>query len=385
MTEHKTFVNVLYDNVNGGLPSDVSYVKTAKGGMLSVDTKSGIVEAFAAAIGNKDSVNDIIQPGAFAASLRKRKPRVVWGHDWNKPIGKVLEIEEVAPNDPRLPAKMRQAGVGGLYVKVQFNLKSERGRQAFEDVDFFGEDQEWSIGYKTIRNSFDPNQRANLLHEVELYEVSPVLHGANQLTGTISVKDGEIEKYRFEAAQPQDAGEMDLGLIDEKIGRVVAGRNMSKLRQALELLQSIVEEGSPLEDVERKLEKSAYAIDFEAKAAQSYEPNEVLVYGDGESVAGIVVDIKTDSREKTADVLSAVNDLVCCKGYLAQVPHSENGGTVRFYMPGTADRKDAFALLIEALNGLDFSVSPTLENIGDYKPVDSILVSELFTEPDSVG
>jgi antirestriction protein ArdC len=83
---------------------------------------------------------------------------------------------------------MRNAGIGGLYAKVQFNLQSEKGKEAFASVAFFGEEQEWSIGYKTINGAFDPAQQANVLREVELYEVSPVLHGANQLTGTISVK-----------------------------------------------------------------------------------------------------------------------------------------------------------------------------------------------------
>jgi hypothetical protein len=87
--------------------------------------------------------------------------------------------------------KMRAAGIGGLYAKVQFNLKSERGRQAFADVAFFGEEQEWSIGYKTLDADFDPQRQANVLKKVELYEASPVLHGANQLTGTISIKSFE--------------------------------------------------------------------------------------------------------------------------------------------------------------------------------------------------
>ena len=157
-------------------------------GQVSVDEAKGIVECFVAAIGNKDSVGDICLPGCFNGSLKRRKPRVVWGHNWNEPIGKVLEIYEVGPNDPRLPAKMRSGGVGGLFAKVQFNLKSERGREAFANVSFFGHEQEWSIGYKTLDAVYDPAQSANLLKEVELYEVSPVLHGANQLTGTISIK-----------------------------------------------------------------------------------------------------------------------------------------------------------------------------------------------------
>jgi len=160
-------------------------------GQFNIDEAQGIVECFVAGNGNKDSVGDIIVPGAFTDSLKRRKPRVVWGHNWNEPIGKVLEMYEVPPSDPRLPMKMRAANIGGLYAKVQFNLKSERGRQAFADVAFFGEEQEWSIGYKTLDADFDPQRQANVLKKVELYEASPVLHGANQLTGTISIKSFE--------------------------------------------------------------------------------------------------------------------------------------------------------------------------------------------------
>ena len=160
-------------------------------GQFNIDEALGVVECFVAGIGNKDSVGDIIVPGAFNESLKRRKPRVVWGHNWNEPIGKVLDMYEVPASDQRLPMKMRAAGIGGLYAKVQFNLKSERGKQAFADVAFFGEEQEWSIGYKTLDADFDPKRQANVLKKVELYEASPVLHGANQLTGTISIKSVE--------------------------------------------------------------------------------------------------------------------------------------------------------------------------------------------------
>jgi len=165
--------------------------KSGNSGQVNIDEAQGIVECFVAGIGNKDSVGDVVISGAFAKSLLRRKPRVVWGHSWNDPIGKVLEMYEVPIGDYRLPAKMRNAGIGGLYAKVQFNLNSEKGKEAFATVAFFGEDQEWSIGYKTIDSVFDPNLQANILKEVELYEVSPVLHGANQLTGTISIKGDE--------------------------------------------------------------------------------------------------------------------------------------------------------------------------------------------------
>lgn len=169
-------------------------------GQVNIDEAEGIIECFVAGLGNKDSVGDICLPGCFTESLKRRKPRVVWGHNWNEPIGKVIEIYEVGPNDPRLPMKMKRAGIGGLYAKVQFNLKSERGRQAFADVAFFGEEQEWSIGYKTLNADYDSQRQANLLREVELYEVSPVLHGANQLTSTISIKSDESAREQDDDA-----------------------------------------------------------------------------------------------------------------------------------------------------------------------------------------
>ena len=207
----------VFYNQNADELSDVSF--KAISGQIGIDKAEGIVECFVSAIGNKDSVGDIVVPGAFSGSLKRRKPRVVWGHDWNKPIGKVLEIYEVPKTDPRLPEKMRMAGVGGLYAKVQFNLNTELGREAFANISFYGMDQEWSIGYKTLTADYDPARQANVLKEVELYEVSPVLHGANQLTGTISVKQDSIE--------PQEKGWQWVDDEDEKEAQ------MSTLGQAV--------------------------------------------------------------------------------------------------------------------------------------------------------
>jgi len=153
-----------------------------------LDEELGIVEAFVAGIGNKDSVKDIIQPGAFDDSLEAMKPKGVWSHDWNRPVSKTLEIYEVPAGDSRLPEKMKVAGIGGLYVKTQFNLETQDGRDAFSWVKFYGEESEWSIGYQTIDEEWDKKAKANLLHKVKLYEYSPVLFGANPLTATVGVK-----------------------------------------------------------------------------------------------------------------------------------------------------------------------------------------------------
>lgn len=215
-------------------------------GQVNIDEAQGIVECFVAGLGNKDSVGDICLPGCFTESLKRRKPRVVWGHNWNEPIGKVLEIYEVGPNDPRLPMKMKRAGIGGLYARVQFNLKSERGRQAFADVSFFGEEQEWSIGYKTLNADFDQQRQANLLREVELYEVSPVLHGANQLTGTISIKADDPYTDEPEFDEKGDK------LRDPKGGLTAAGRRFFARTEGSDLKPGVKGPADTPEKMRRK-------------------------------------------------------------------------------------------------------------------------------------
>ena len=111
-----------------------------------VDDVDGIVEAIVSVTNIIDHVNDLIEPGAYKLTLKKRNPKVVWSHDTNIPVGKTLRVEELMPNDPRLPNDLIQQGAGALLVKMQFNLNTSRGRDAFFDVQFFGPEQEWSIG-----------------------------------------------------------------------------------------------------------------------------------------------------------------------------------------------------------------------------------------------
>ena len=54
----------------------------------------GIIVGIVAVTGTEDSVQDIIQPGTFAKTLRERRPKLCWMHDWHKPLGRVLHIVE---------------------------------------------------------------------------------------------------------------------------------------------------------------------------------------------------------------------------------------------------------------------------------------------------
>lgn len=163
----------------------------------ALNDADGIVEAIVSVTNIVDSVNDVIEPGAYKNTLRKRNPKGVWSHDTNIPVAKTLKVEELMPNDERLPDDLRQQNAGALLVKMQFNLNTSRGRDAFHDVQFFADEQEWSIGYSVPEGKATTDEKTGVrfIKQLELYEYSPVLFGAAPSTRTLSVKDdlSEIE------------------------------------------------------------------------------------------------------------------------------------------------------------------------------------------------
>jgi len=78
-------------------------------------TSEGVVELIAAVTGIQDDVGDIIRPGAFRRTIAERRPKVCSNHRWDAPIGRVLDIKELLPGDPRLP---RTTGDGRAWPRA---------------------------------------------------------------------------------------------------------------------------------------------------------------------------------------------------------------------------------------------------------------------------
>lgn len=156
----------------------------------NIDSVDGIAEAIVSVTNIVDSVNDIIVPGAYKNTLKKRNPKGVWSHDTNIPVAKTLRVEELMPGDPRLPSDLISKNAGALLVRMQFNLNTSRGRDAFGDVQFFGPEQEWSIGYAVGEGKSETGKDGiRRIKELELYEYSPVIFGAAPHTRTLNVKN----------------------------------------------------------------------------------------------------------------------------------------------------------------------------------------------------
>lgn len=190
--------------------------------ILDVREDEGIVTAIVSVTGVIDEVDDIIEPGAYADTLKKRMPKVCWHHSWEHPIGRVLSIEELMPGDKRLPTKTRDgkawpAEAGALVATMQMNMKSDRGREAFEAIKFYSEsgECEYSIGYAVEPGKSTTKDGVRRIKSIDLYELSFVLFGAHTMTGTLALKAAVMVMH-----EKKDAGLAEVTIDD--VRRVLA-------------------------------------------------------------------------------------------------------------------------------------------------------------------
>ena len=121
-----------------------------------------VVEGYASLFGVTDNGGDVVEPGAYAASLKAlmasgRSVKMLWQHDPAQPIGVWDEVRE----DDR-----------GLYVKGRLLGDVEKAREAAALLTA-GAIDGLSIGYRT-RKATKTSKGQRLLSELELWEVSLV-------------------------------------------------------------------------------------------------------------------------------------------------------------------------------------------------------------------
>ena len=125
-------------------------------------TNGTLVEGYASFFGKCDQGGDVVEPGAYAASLADlaqngRSVKMLWQHDPTQPIGIWDEVRE----DKK-----------GLYVKGRLLLDVAKGREAAALIEA-GAIDGLSIGYRT-KKAHKNSKGQRLLSELELWEVSLV-------------------------------------------------------------------------------------------------------------------------------------------------------------------------------------------------------------------
>ena len=130
---------------------------------------AGNFAGYASLFNVRDQGGDIMLPGAFSASVKRKGPRgirMLYQHDPAQPLGVWHEMRE----DGR-----------GLFVRGRLATGTQRGQEVAELVRMGALDG-LSIGFRTVLARRDPARRARLLKVVDLWEISlvtfPMMPGA---------------------------------------------------------------------------------------------------------------------------------------------------------------------------------------------------------------
>lgn len=148
---------------------------------FQVDEESeGKVSAVFSVFNNLDSDGDVVVPGAIKSKWDSGMVPMVWAHKWDMPIGK---------------GYIKEDGDKATFVG-EFFMDTDSGQEAYKLVKNMGELQQWSFGYrvndaehgKFKERGNDDQVEARYLKSLTVFEVSPVLVGANQETYTMAIK-----------------------------------------------------------------------------------------------------------------------------------------------------------------------------------------------------
>lgn len=183
---------------------------------VKIDEAKNEFEGYASVFLNVDSYADEMQPGAFKNTLRQdaQRVKVLYQHSIFHPIGKPLVMEEDSK---------------GLYVRAKV-AETTLGKDTIILMKD-GVIDELSIGYTTIRDEWDKANNKRKLHEVKLWEFSPVTFGANELAKITDAKNVPIIAPLLQ--------QLDLQL---KAGKVLSEKNRNLVVQAIDALKALLDE-----------------------------------------------------------------------------------------------------------------------------------------------
>jgi HK97 family phage prohead protease len=133
----------------------------------------GVLKAVFSVFDVVDSDGDVVLKSAFKNG---QAVPMVWAHDWERPIGNgTVQVDaEKAVFDGRLW------------------LDTDDGLQAFRKIRNAGALQEFSWGFRVTdaEPGTKNGQQVRFIKGAEVFEVSPVLVGANRNTHTLAIKQG---------------------------------------------------------------------------------------------------------------------------------------------------------------------------------------------------
>ena len=206
---------------------------------------NGTVSAVFSVFNEIDSDNDVVLPNSIKSGYGDKGVAMVWGHDWKNIIGKGQIIQD---DDKAI-------------FKGQFNLNTTAGKEAYETVKAMGDLQLWSFGFEVKDSEIGMFKKENgeekevrYLKDLKVWEVSPVMVGANQNTYTVAVKEQkepEDEIVEEVVEEKENTGLRFADEVDNLLIKMVTLLTRAKELTALRLGKNKQLSDSSVEEMEK--------------------------------------------------------------------------------------------------------------------------------------
>lgn len=206
-------------------------------------TKDGAVVVKFSTLNEIDHDKDVTYPGAIPS---KDLPMSGYGHTSWPNRGSAL---------PPGRGTIKEEGNHGIF-RGQFFMQTTHGRDTYETVKAMEDLQEWSYGFDV--KDFEPKPKSfpgakRGLKSLDIHEISPVLMGAGLGTGTLAIKELDMEVDELLAGSFSDQADRVLAalkalhvreedIIDLRLkeGRAISADRRARLAAQRDLLAELL-------------------------------------------------------------------------------------------------------------------------------------------------
>ena len=304
----------------------------------------GKVSAVFSVFNSLDSDGDVVLPGSIKSGFKSGDVPMVWAHKWDMPIGK----GRIKEDD------------GKATFDGEFFMDTDSGQEAYKIVKNMGDMQQWSFGYRVNDAERAPfksadsedEQDARYLKDLTVFEVSPVLVGANQETYTMAIKSNK---------------ELVEDLVEEEKKSVLGSSSFQKEEPEAEApSEEPSEEEEKTVTVEMLIENPALYLK-ELQAVKDSIKEATIETQESEEVE--VSEKSQTFSEQVKDVLAALNDLMVRATAIAML-RAKDGRTL-----GTK-ATEALRAVQEDLSDAWVELDQFIENVGT-EPAEVLVDTEV--------
>ena len=216
---------------------------------LKEDGDKRYIEAVFSLFDTIDSDNDVTKANALKSGYTGNKVPLVWNHDWSKVIGRgIIETDN------------QKAVFKGYF------LNTEAGKEAYNTVKEMQDMQQFSYGFQVMKSSKGTHIDSKgeevpvrVLEDVKVWEVSPVLVGAQQNSFVQALKSGlepvdeEIKaEMQVESTEPEVSSETDASISKSSQQGMRLGEHAVASLEELKAFTERIEDLASLRNSEKK-------------------------------------------------------------------------------------------------------------------------------------